>query len=79
MFEMKPMLTASVLPPVSLRRVLVLKNIAVVGQTLAVLVVAHGLGMPLPFEVIGGVLLHGGNETFQAAEGVIAVPWWRIL
>lgn len=44
-------------PPVNLRRVLVLKNIAVVGQTLAVLVVAQGLGMPLPYEVIGGVLL----------------------
>ena len=43
--------------PVSLRRVLVLKNIAVVGQTLAVLVVAKGMGMPLPFAVIGTVLL----------------------
>ena len=43
--------------PVSLRRVLVLKNIAVVGQTLAVLVVAKGMGMPLPFAVIGAVLL----------------------
>jgi two-component system sensor histidine kinase RegB len=42
---------------VSLRRVLVLKNIAVVGQTLAVLVVAKGMGMPLPFAVIGTVLL----------------------
>lgn len=54
---MKPMVACPVLPPVNLRRVLVLKNIAVVGQTLAVLVVAQGLGMPLPFEVIGGVLL----------------------
>ncbi|MDP1707978.1 MAG: ATP-binding protein [Gammaproteobacteria bacterium] len=41
----------------NLRRVLVLKNIAVVGQTLAVLVVAQGLGMPLPYVVIGSVLL----------------------
>jgi predicted AAA+ superfamily ATPase len=28
---------------------------------------------------ISGVLLHGGDETFQAAEGVIAVPWWRVM
>ena len=28
---------------------------------------------------IGGVLLHGGDETFQAADGVIAVPWWRVM
>lgn len=54
---MKPLAASLMMPLVNLRRVLVLKNIAVVGQTLAVLVVAHGLGMPLPFEVIGGVLL----------------------
>lgn len=54
---MKPMAVFPAVPPVNLRRVLVLKNIAVVGQTMAVLVVAQGLGMPLPFEVIGGVLL----------------------
>ena len=28
---------------------------------------------------IGGVLLHGGDETFQAAEGVIATPWWKVM
>lgn len=28
---------------------------------------------------MGGVLLHGGDETFRAAEGIIAVPWWRVL
>lgn len=42
---------------VNLRRVLVLKNIAVIGLTLAVLVVAKGMGMPLPYAVIGTVLL----------------------
>lgn len=36
----------------NLRRVLVLKNVALVGQTLAMMVVAYGLGMPLPFTVI---------------------------
>jgi len=54
---MKPPIPFSTSSPVNLRRVLVLKNIAVVGQTLAVLVVAKGMGMPLPFAVIGTVLL----------------------
>ena len=54
---MKPFDTFSTSSPVNLRRVLVLKNIAVVGLTLAVLVVAKGMGMPLPFAVIGTVLL----------------------
>lgn len=57
MFEMTVKAVTPLVPQVNLRRVLVLKNIAVVGQTLAVLVVAQGLGMPLPYEVIGGVLL----------------------
>lgn len=54
---MNPVAVLPAMPQANLRRVLVLKNIAVIGQTLAVLVVAQGLGMPLPFEVIGGVLL----------------------
>lgn len=54
---MKQRAVTPAVPPVNLRRVLVLKNIAVIGQTLAVLVVAQGLGMPLPFGVIGSVLL----------------------
>ncbi|RFC41193.1 MAG: two-component system, sensor histidine kinase RegB [Candidatus Nitrotoga sp. CP45] len=54
---MKPFVSVSTSSPVNLRRVLVLKNIAVVGLTLAVLVVAKGMGMPLPFAVIGTVLL----------------------
>lgn len=54
---MKPFVSFSTSSLVNLRRVLVLKNIAVVGQTLAVLVVAKGMGMPLPFAVIGTVLL----------------------
>ncbi|MFZ1545802.1 MAG: ATP-binding protein [Candidatus Nitrotoga sp.] len=54
---MKFLFSISTPSPVNLRRVLVLKNIAVVGLTLAVLVVAKGMGMPLPFAVIGTVLL----------------------
>jgi len=29
--------------------------------------------------VVGGLLLHGGDETFQAAEGIVATPWWRVV
>ena len=29
--------------------------------------------------VVGGLLLHGGDETFPAAEGIVAAPWWRVL
>lgn len=54
---MKPFISFATTSPVNLRRVLVLKNIAVVGLTMAVLVVAKGMGMPLPFAVIGTVLL----------------------
>ncbi len=54
---MKPYISFATSSPVNLRRVLVLKNFAVVGLTLAVLVVAKGMGMPLPFAVIGTVLL----------------------
>lgn len=58
-------------PPVNLRRVLVLKNIAVVGLTLAVLVVAKGMGMPLPFVVIGTVLLSLNLLTWMRFR----LPW----
>lgn len=27
----------------------------------------------------GGLLLHGGDEVRQMSEGILAVPWWRIL
>lgn len=27
----------------------------------------------------GGLLLHGGEETFRLAESVLAAPWWRVL
>ena len=27
----------------------------------------------------GGLLLHGGTETQQVSDGILAVPWWRIL
>lgn len=30
-------------------------------------------------QCIGAVLLHGGDETFRAADRVLAVPWWRVL
>jgi len=29
--------------------------------------------------VVGGLLLHGGDEIFPAAEGIVAAPWWRVL
>lgn len=30
-------------------------------------------------DVVGGLLLHAGEETFAAATGIVAVPWWRVL
>lgn len=27
----------------------------------------------------GGLLLHGGEETFPLGRGVLAVPWWRVV
>ena len=27
----------------------------------------------------GGLLIHAGDETYWAAERVLAVPWWRVL
>jgi hypothetical protein len=29
--------------------------------------------------VKGALLLHCGNETFWLAEGVLAIPWWRVI
>lgn len=29
--------------------------------------------------VAGGLLLHGGEDTFWIAERVLAAPWWRVL
>lgn len=29
--------------------------------------------------VDGGLLLHAGEEVFQAAPGILAAPWWRVL
>jgi len=28
---------------------------------------------------IGGLLLHGGTETFRASPGVVAMPWWKVV
>jgi predicted AAA+ superfamily ATPase len=30
-------------------------------------------------DALGGVLLYSGNETFWISEGVLAVPWWKII
>jgi predicted AAA+ superfamily ATPase len=27
----------------------------------------------------GGLLLYGGERTLRVADGVWAVPWWRVL
>ena len=32
-----------------------------------------------PERFAGGLLLHGGHETQWMAEGVLAVPWWRVV
>jgi hypothetical protein len=29
--------------------------------------------------VVGGLVLHAGDETFWLAEGVLAAPWWRVV
>jgi predicted AAA+ superfamily ATPase len=29
--------------------------------------------------VSGGLLLHGGEQTFWLAEGILATPWWRVV
>ncbi|MDE0419357.1 MAG: ATP-binding protein [Gammaproteobacteria bacterium] len=28
---------------------------------------------------VGGLLMHGGDKTHQFGDGILAVPWWRIL
>ncbi len=28
---------------------------------------------------IGGLLLHGGDETMWLSDGVLATPWWKVL
>ena len=30
-------------------------------------------------EVVGGILMHAGEETFWISEGVLAVPWWGVI
>jgi predicted AAA+ superfamily ATPase len=30
-------------------------------------------------DVIGGLLLHGGDETFWISDGVLAAPWWKVI
>ena len=32
-----------------------------------------------PERFAGGLLLHGGRDTQWMAEGVLAVPWWRVV
>ena len=30
-------------------------------------------------DVRGGVILHGGDESYWLGENVLAVPWWRVM
>jgi uncharacterized protein len=30
-------------------------------------------------ETQGGVLLHGGDESYWLGENILAVPWWRVM
>ena len=30
-------------------------------------------------DTVGGLLLHGGEKTYWIAEGVLAVPWWKVV
>lgn len=30
-------------------------------------------------DAVGGLLLHGGDEIYWAAERVLAAPWWRVV
>jgi hypothetical protein len=30
-------------------------------------------------DVVGGILLHGGDETFWISERVLAAPWWKVI
>jgi len=27
----------------------------------------------------GGIILHGGEETYWLGKGILAVPWWRVM
>ena len=45
---------------------------------------AHTVGLRLfrdeyADQFAGGLLLHGGSETMQMSDGIIAAPWWRVL
>ena len=30
-------------------------------------------------DALGGLLLYGGDETLWISEGILAVPWWKII
>lgn len=30
-------------------------------------------------EVVGGLLLHTGEDVYWVSEGILAVPWWRVM
>ena len=32
-----------------------------------------------PTDALGGLLLHGGENTFWLSEGVLAAPWWKVI
>jgi predicted AAA+ superfamily ATPase len=29
--------------------------------------------------VLGGLVLHGGTDTYWIADGILAAPWWKIM
>jgi len=29
--------------------------------------------------VLGGLVLYGGEKVFWLAEGILAVPWWKVI
>jgi uncharacterized protein len=30
-------------------------------------------------DVVGGILLHTGKKTFWISEGILAMPWWKVI
>ena len=28
---------------------------------------------------LGALVLHGGDETYQLGERILAAPWWRVM
>jgi predicted AAA+ superfamily ATPase len=32
-----------------------------------------------PKQALGGVVVHGGSESYWLDDRIVAVPWWRVL